>query len=66
SLETGVAGLGHVAEGVHAARATVALARLHGIEMPIAEAVDRVLAGEVPVREAVEALLRREPRAEGA
>ena len=66
SLETVVAGLGHVAEGVHAARATVALARHHGIEMPIAEAVDRVLAGEVPVREAVEALLRREPRAEGA
>lgn len=66
ALDAVLAEIGHVAEGVHAARATVALARHHRIEMPIAEAVDRVLAGEVPVREAVEALLRREPRAESA
>jgi len=64
-LDAILASLGHVAEGVLAARAAVALAQRHGIEMPIAEAVDRVLAGEVPAREAVEALLRREPRAEG-
>jgi len=56
--------LGHVAEGVHAARAARSLAAHHGIEMPITEAVARVLDGEVPVREAVEALLRREPRAD--
>jgi len=64
SLDAILASLGHVAEGVLAARGTVALARHHGIEMPIAEAVERVLAGAVPVREAVEALLRREPKPE--
>lgn len=66
TLGSVVASLGHVAEGVHAARATVALARGHGIDMPIAEAVAGVLAGDMPLRAAVETLLRREPRAEGA
>jgi len=56
--------LGHVAEGVPAAAATRALARHYGIEMPISEAVCRVLYDDVPVRAAVEALLRREPRRE--
>lgn len=66
SLDAVVASLGHVAEGVPAAHATVALARRHAIEMPIAEAVAGVLSGEIPVRDAVESLLKREPRAEGA
>jgi glycerol-3-phosphate dehydrogenase (NAD(P)+) len=56
--------IGHVAEGVHAARAVRALAQAHGVEMPICEAVDRVLHESMPVREAVLGLLRREPRAE--
>jgi glycerol-3-phosphate dehydrogenase (NAD(P)+) len=60
-----LADLGHVAEGVAAARAVRALAVAHGIEMPICEAVDRVLHEGLPVRDAVLALLRREPRAEG-
>jgi len=64
SLEAILASLGHVAEGVHAARAARALARLHGIEMPITEAIARVLDEGLPVREAVEGLLRREPRQE--
>jgi glycerol-3-phosphate dehydrogenase (NAD(P)+) len=59
-----LAELGHVAEGVHAARAARSLARFHGIEMPISEVVDRVLREGLPVRQAVEALLRREPRPE--
>jgi glycerol-3-phosphate dehydrogenase (NAD(P)+) len=63
-LDEILASLGHVAEGVHAARAASALARHHGIDMPITEAVARVLDGVLPVRDAVEALLRREPRAE--
>lgn len=63
-LEAILASLGHVAEGVHAARAARALARRHGIEMPIAEAVARVLDEGLSVREAVEGLLRREPRAD--
>src|SRR5512139_2235856 len=59
-----LADLGHVAEGVHAARAVRALATQHGIDMPIAEAVDRVLHEDLPVRDAVAGLLRREPRPE--
>jgi glycerol-3-phosphate dehydrogenase (NAD(P)+) len=60
-----LADLGHVAEGVHAARAVRSLARAHAVEMPICDAVDRVLHEGVPVRAAVEALLQRSPRAEG-
>ena len=63
-LEAILASLGHVAEGVHAARAARALARHHGIEMPIADAVARVLDEGLSAREAVEGLLRREPRAD--
>ncbi|MEO8509168.1 MAG: NAD(P)H-dependent glycerol-3-phosphate dehydrogenase, partial [Betaproteobacteria bacterium] len=60
-----LADLGHVAEGVSAARAARALAVHHGIEMPICEAVDRVLYEGLSPRDAVLGLLRREPRAEG-
>jgi len=56
--------LGHVAEGVTASRGVRALAAVKAIDMPICEAVDRVLHEGVPVRDAVLALLRREPRAE--
>jgi glycerol-3-phosphate dehydrogenase (NAD(P)+) len=59
-----LADLGHVAEGVPAARAVRELAREHAIDMPICEAVDRVLHEGLPVEQAVRALLRREPRAE--
>jgi glycerol-3-phosphate dehydrogenase (NAD(P)+) len=59
-----LAALGHVAEGVAAARAATVLARHHGLEMPITEAVYRVLYEELPVRRAVEALLAREPKSE--
>jgi glycerol-3-phosphate dehydrogenase (NAD(P)+) len=61
-----LADLGHVAEGVNAARAVRRLAAHHGIDMPICEAVDRVLHEGVPPRQAVLELLRREPRAEGS
>lgn len=60
-----LARLGHVAEGVTAARATRRLAAHHGVDMPICTAVDRVLHEALPVREAVAQLLAREPRAEG-
>jgi glycerol-3-phosphate dehydrogenase (NAD(P)+) len=66
SLETILASLGHVAEGVHSARAAVALARRHGIEMPICSAVHAVLFDGVPARDAVERLLARDPKSETA
>jgi len=56
--------LGHVAEGVSAARAAMRLARHYAIEMPITEAVHRVLYEALPVRRAVESLLAREPKSE--
>ena len=59
-----LADLGHVAEGVAAARAARILSRHHGIEMPIVDAVYRVLYENLSPRDAVLALLRREPRAE--
>jgi glycerol-3-phosphate dehydrogenase (NAD(P)+) len=59
-----LAELGHVAEGVTAARAARVLAARHGIEMPICEAVDRVLHENLSPRVAVLELLRREPRPE--
>jgi glycerol-3-phosphate dehydrogenase (NAD(P)+) len=61
-----VAGLGHVAEGVGAARAARTLAAHYGVDMPICEAVDRVLHEGLSPRRAVTELLRREPRQEGA
>jgi glycerol-3-phosphate dehydrogenase (NAD(P)+) len=56
--------LGHVAEGVTAAVAVRSLAAHHGVEMPICDAVYRVLYEALPAQAAVEALLQREPRAE--
>ena len=66
TLAQALAELGHVAEGVAAARAAHVLSRHHGIEMPIVDAVYRVLYENLAPRDAVLALLRREPRSEGA
>lgn len=57
--------LGHVAEGVYTAAEVAALAERLGIDMPITQAVQRILAGALPARQAVEALLSREQKAEG-
>ena len=59
-----VAELGHVAEGVGAARAAHELARHFALDMPIVDAVHRVLYEHVAPRDAVLALLARGPRAE--
>ncbi|WP_418648379.1 NAD(P)H-dependent glycerol-3-phosphate dehydrogenase [Thauera butanivorans] len=56
--------LGHVAEGVSTAREVVGLARRHGVEMPICEAVDALLHHGLDARGAVEKLLARDPRHE--
>ena len=53
--------LGHVAEGVAAARDVRALCRALGVDMPICEAVFRVLYEDLEPRSAVRALLAREP-----
>ena len=64
-LATIVAELGHVAEGVHSAHATLARAKSCAVEMPIASAVDAVLQGRLAPLQAVELLLARDPKAEG-
>ena len=61
TLASILAELGHVAEGVTAARDLRALTAAHRVEMPICEAVYRVLYENLAPRRAVEALLAREP-----
>jgi glycerol-3-phosphate dehydrogenase (NAD(P)+) len=65
-LDTIVAELGHVAEGVRCAQAVRALAQDVGVDMPISNAVAAVLfEGDSP-RAMVERLLSRDPRDEAA
>jgi len=52
------------AEGVRCARAALALARRHGVDMPITEAVCSVLFEGEPPAAAVSRLLARDPRTE--
>jgi glycerol-3-phosphate dehydrogenase (NAD(P)+) len=63
-LPAALAELGHVAEGVTTARDVRTLCARVGVEMPICEAVYRVLYENLALRGAVEALLAREPGAE--
>jgi glycerol-3-phosphate dehydrogenase (NAD(P)+) len=63
-LQAIVAELGHVAEGVRSAHATLARAKSCAVEMPIAAAVDAVLDGRLTPSQAVERLLARDPRGE--
>ena len=66
SLDTVVAELGHVAEGVPCARAVRDLARKLGVDMPITNAVAGVLFdGDAPLA-MVSRLLARDPRGEVA
>lgn len=61
TLDQVLADLGHVAEGVATAPAIAALGeRLH-VELPITQAVCRLLAGQTTAREAMEELLTRDP-----
>lgn len=53
-----------VVEGIPTTRAVLALARRHGIEMPIVESVARVLFDGVKPAEAIAALMNRPLRAE--
>ncbi len=65
SLEAILRELGHVAEGVYTAAEVAALSDRLGVDMPITQAVQRILNGSLPARQAVEALLSREQKAEG-
>lgn len=58
-------GKSSVAEGAHTAPVLADLARQRGIDMPIVEAVCRLLAGEAPATSVVSDLLSRPLRAEG-
>jgi glycerol-3-phosphate dehydrogenase (NAD(P)+) len=64
SLEEVLDRLGHVAEGVHTAREVHGLAQQLGVDMPITEAVYRVLFQGLPPHQAVDMLLSREPKPE--
>lgn len=55
---------GMTAEGVHCARAAIALGRRHGLDLPITEAVCQVLFENLSPAQAVASLLSREARAE--
>jgi glycerol-3-phosphate dehydrogenase (NAD(P)+) len=63
-LEAILRELGHVAEGVRSAREVARLAARSGVDMPVSEAVNRVLSGELAAAEAVDRLLAREPKSE--
>lgn len=63
SLETILAS-GMTAEGVHCARAALALGTQHGLDLPITAAVCAVLFEHMAPRQAVASLLAREARAE--
>ncbi len=56
--------LGHVAEGVHSATMVLRRAQARGVDMPITEAVVRVLDGRATPAQALEHLMGRHARAE--
>lgn len=64
ALDEVIAEMNMVAEGVKAAPVAVELAREHGVEMPIAESVAAVCAGDQTALEAYRALLARSQRPE--
>jgi glycerol-3-phosphate dehydrogenase (NAD(P)+) len=58
--------LGHVAEGVYSAREVARIAHQRGIDMPITEAVCRVLDAPQSAAQVARALLERDARAESS
>jgi glycerol-3-phosphate dehydrogenase (NAD(P)+) len=64
SLSTILNELGHVAEGVYTAKEVHRIAQQYKVEMPICEAVYRVLYEDFPAAQAVEVLLSRQPGSE--
>jgi glycerol-3-phosphate dehydrogenase (NAD(P)+) len=64
ALQTAMEEIGQVVEGINTAREVVQLGRQHGVELPIAEQVYRVLHESLPPAAAVDNLLSREIRPE--
>ena len=64
TLDEALGEIGETAEGATTTPAALRLAARVGVEMPIAEALDRVLYHGVPPRKAAEALLERDPTTE--
>ena len=65
SAEEAVAAMSQTAEGIKSVSAVVHVARAHGVEMPISELMDRVVAGDVAVHRLAELLLARDLKSEG-
>jgi len=53
-----------VAEGAKSCSSLLALARTHGVDAPLAEQVDGVVAGHITVRDMMDAFVARETKAE--
>ncbi|MEQ1515732.1 MAG: NAD(P)H-dependent glycerol-3-phosphate dehydrogenase [Usitatibacteraceae bacterium] len=66
NLDAIFASLGHIAEGVNSAQTALALAKRHGVEMPITEAVNAVLFAHADPRATVQRLLSRDAKTESA
>lgn len=61
SVKTAVSSLGHVAEGVLAAPALLALAQKHQVEVPLTESVCMLIDGKLSAKEAIIQLMSRDP-----
>ena len=64
SLDSAVAELGQVAEGVPTAEAAVGLAERASVEVPVIQSVNRVLRGEITPLEGVSMLMERTAKTE--
>lgn len=62
--EEAIAKVGMIVEGVPTAEAANALAKKLGVELPITEAICRVVSGEAPPAEEMTALMRRDKKHE--
>ena len=63
-LQDILSGLGHVAEGVRSAKEVARIAASRKVEMPVTDAVNAVLEGQLTPAAAVERLLSRDPKRE--
>ena len=64
SPKDAISGIGMVVEGIPAAEAARELARKYSVEMPITEAICRIVSGEVPPGVALTALMTRDKKHE--